>query len=288
MNCLGQFIRRGARRHEEYERPTCVHCTAPLMGEVVGTVVSPSTVFATCCAQASQALASAPPAVCPPVPSAPGQQSMPVLATPSQEFDLNTGARYVDAPYTGTYFLQGLKYYDPVTGRCMVVQSTNVSTRFAEYRHSVPYKQYAVYASWEEDHTRDDGGGMSHSPTFMTCDPKPRMFGDLFDFPDMHRCRCMEDVLEAAGIEDYHRFICGYHIKGMGKSHVDEKFCPLDWYYQSASLRLKYPDQWDHYLILDQVCPADFWKGTILQQLGRYEWPNHRIGCDASWSEQAE
>ena len=72
---------------------------------------------------------------------------MPVLATPSEEFDLETGGRYVNAPYTGTYFLQGVKYYDRITGRCMVVQSTNVSTRFAEYRHSVPYKQYAVYAS---------------------------------------------------------------------------------------------------------------------------------------------
>ena len=213
---------------------------------------------------------------------------MQVLATPSPEFDWVTGARYVDAEYSGTYFLQGVKYYDKDTGRLMVVQSTNVSTRFAEFRHSVPYQQYAVYRSWEEDHTRDDGGGMSHSPKFMTCDSTPRMFGDLFDLPDMNRCRSMEDVLEAAGIVDYHRFICGYHIKGMGKSLIDEKFCPLDWYYQSASLRLKYPDQWDHYLILDQVSPADFWKGTFLQELGRYEWPNHRVGCDASWSEHAE
>ena len=194
MSCLAQWIRRSAQRHEQYERPTCVHCTAALMGEVAGTVVSPSTVFATCCAQASQALASAPPAVCPPSSSAPGQQSMQVLATPSPEFDWVTCARYVDAEYSGTYFLQGGKYYAPDTGRCMVAQSTNVSTHFAQYKHSVPYKQYAVYASWEEDHTRDDGGGMSHSPTFMTCDSKPRMFGDLFDFPDMHRCRCMEDV----------------------------------------------------------------------------------------------
>ena len=86
-------------------------------------------------------------------------------------------------------------------------------------------------------------------------------------------------------VSDYHRFICGYHIHGMAKSLVDEKLCPPDWYYHSASLRLKYPDQWEHYLILDQVSPANFLKGTVVQYLGRYEWPNHKIGCDASWSE---
>ena len=168
----------------------------------------------------------------------------------------------------------------------MVVQSTNVSTRFAEYQHSLPFQQYAVYPSYEEDHTRDAGGGMTPFPFFMTCGD-PRMFGELFDVPNMHRCTCMEDVLEAAGVYDYHRFICGFHIKGMGKSEVREDYCPLDWYYQSASLRLKYPDQWEHYLILDQVSPADFWKGTVVQYIERYERPNHKIGCDASWSEQA-
>ena len=258
------------------------------MGEAVGTV-SPSTVFANCCVQAGQALRIAPPAVCFGTQDvdAPAQEAMQVSATPSPEFDWATGGRYVDAPYSGTYFLQGGKYYSDQTGRLQVAQSTNVSTRFAEYKHSVPFNQYAVYPSWEEDHTRDDGGGMTPMPTFMTCDPEPSMFGDLFDVPNMHQCRCMEDVWEAAGISDYHRFICGYHIHGMAKSLVDEKLCPLDWYYQSASLRLKYPDQWEHYLILDQVSPADFWKGKVVQYLGRYEWPNHQIGCDASWSEQA-
>ena len=63
MSCLAQWFRRRPQRHEEYETPVCVHATAPLMAEVVGTV-SPSTVFASCCEQAGQALRLAPPAVC--------------------------------------------------------------------------------------------------------------------------------------------------------------------------------------------------------------------------------
>ena len=239
--------------------------SVPLIGEVVGTV-SPQERYTVCCAQASQALRINPPAVCFDTPhvEAPIQEDMQVSVQEdmqvwaSLEFDWASGGRYVDAPYSGTYFLQGGKYYTPGTGRLVVAQSTNVSTRFAEYKHSVPFNQYAVYSSWEEDHTRDDGGGMTPMPTFMTCDPEPSMFGDLFDVPNMHQCRCMEDVWEAAGIFDYHRLICGYHIHGMAKSLVDEKLCPLDWYYQSASLPLKYPDQWEHYLILDQVSPVDF------------------------------
>ena len=69
----------------------------------------------------------------------------------------------------GRISFRGGKYYAPETGRLQVAQSTNVSTRFAEYKHSVPFNQYAVYSSWEEDHTRDDGGGMEPFPTFRTC-----------------------------------------------------------------------------------------------------------------------
>ena len=117
------------------------------MGEAVGTV-SPSTVFANCCVQAGQALRTAPPALCFGTQDvdAPAQEAMQVSATPSFEFDLDTGGRYVDAPYSGSYYLQGGKYYDVETQRLMIALSTNVSTRFAEYKHSVPFNQYAVHS----------------------------------------------------------------------------------------------------------------------------------------------
>ena len=178
---------------------------------------------------------------------------------------------------------RGGKFYDiEYPHRHNLVVSTPASTRFAEYKHSLAFNQYVVYKSYGEDHTREGKGGMEFWPTFMTCDD-PRMFGDVFDVA--HKCRSMEEVWEAAGILDYHRFICGYHIHGVEKSLVDEKLCPLDWYYQSAELRMSNPDLWEHDLILDQVSPVDFWKGRQCQYIGMYEWPNHRIGCDAAWGQ---
>ena len=107
------------------------------------------------------------------------------------------------------------------------------------------------------------------------------MFGDVFE--QVEKYHCMEEVFHAAGIQDFHRFICGYHIHRDEKCLVDERFCPLDWYYQSAQQYQDDPNVWEHYLILDQVSPVDFWKGQITQPLGPYEWGDHRIGADASW-----
>ena len=93
----------------------------------------------------------------------------------------------------------------------------------------------------------------------------------------------MEDVFHAAGIDDFHRFICGYHIHREDKSLVDPRLCPLDWYYQSAQQYQDDPNVFGHYLILDQVSPVDFWQGRKTMFLGQYEWRDHRIGVDASW-----
>ena len=55
------------------------------------------------------------------------------------EFDFATGARFVGAEYTGTFYLMGAKYYDPVTGRVMIVVSTPASNRLSEYRYTRPF-----------------------------------------------------------------------------------------------------------------------------------------------------
>ena len=288
MHCLQQLFSGRPQRHEVWERPVCVCSSMPLMGEVVGTV-SPQEHYAVCCARASQALRVSPPAVCVDTPhvDAPLQEDMHVSVqedwrvSASLEFDWASGGRYVDAPYTSSYFLQGGKYYDiEYPHRLNLAVSTPESTRFAEYKHSVPFNQYVVYPSHGADHTREGQGGMSFWPTFMTCD-EPRIFGDLFD--DGHKCRSMEEVWEASGISDYHRFICGYHIHGVEKSLVDEKLCPLDWYYQTCAQRFRNPDVWDHFILLDQVSPVNFWKSTTFKKIGQYEWPGHCIGGDATF-----
>ena len=245
---------------------------------VVEGTVSPESAFALSCVQSGQAL-GIPPA------SAPSQNDMHAESPPevwpfSDAFDFETGGKYVDGPYSSSFYLQGARYYDPETGQLMLVVSTPQSNRLSEYRHSLPFNQFSVYESHAPDHTRERGGGMDFQPTFMTCDPHPRMFGDVFE--QVERYDCMEDVFRAAGIDDFHRFICGYHIHQQELSNVDSRLCPLDWYYQTHQQYQANPNVFDHYLILDQVSPTNFWQGRITTRLGLYEWPDHRIGVDAS------
>ena len=96
---------------------------------------------------------------------------------------------------------------------------------------------------------------MDPFPKFTSCDPKPCMFGDLF--PHILQGGSMEEVLEADDILDYERYICGFHIHEQGKSIVDKNLCPLDWYYQTFEQRMKDPNVWEHYPILDVVSPVD-------------------------------
>jgi hypothetical protein len=282
MDCLtriGSFV---FPRHREWETRVCACSRAPLMpveGSVEGQVL-PEAAFALSCEQIAQSLRM-------PSPSAPAQLEMyadtqyAVVWPESYEFDFATGARYVGAEYTGTFYLMGAKYYDPVTGRVMIVVSTPASNRLSEYRHTRPFNEFAVYESHGPDHTRELGGGMDFYPKFTDCDPHPRKFGDVFQQVEVYDC--MEDVFVAAGINDFHRFICGYHIHEKGVSTVDPRFCPLDWYYQTHTQYQMDPDVFDHYLILDEVCPTNFWQGDHITRLGKHVWSGHRIGVDASW-----
>ena len=249
------------------------------MGEVVQGAVSPASAFAFSCAQSAQALRM--PSVSAPSQYGMHEESPPDVSPLTDEFDWATGGKYVGGPYTRSFFIQGAKYFDRKTGRLQLAVSTPQSNRLSEYRHSLPFNNFSVYGSYAPLHTRGGGGGMTFQPTFMTCDTHPRMFGDVFD--QVEKYHCMEEVFHANGIHDFHRFICGYHIHRKGKCVVDERLCPLDWYYQSAQQYQDDPNVWEHYLILDQVSPVDFWKGQITQPLGPYEWGDHSIGAYASW-----
>ena len=245
---------------------------------VVEGAVSPESGFALSCAQSGQAL-GIPPA------SAPSQDDMHPESPPgvwpfSDKFDFATGGRYVDGPYSSSFFLQGAKYYDPQTGQLQLVVSTPQSNRLSVYRHSLPFNQFSVYTSHGPNHTRGGQGGMTFQPTFMTCDPHPRMFGDVFQ--QVEKYNSMEVVSHAGGIDDFHRFICGYHIHRDEKCLVDPQLCPLDWYYQTHDQYQDDADIFEHYLILDQVSPVDFWQGRITMYLGQYEWRGHQIGVDAA------
>ena len=153
--------------------------------------------------------------------------------------------------------------------------------------HTVPCAQYVVYTSWVEHHTKQDGGGMDDWPTFKTCDARPCVFGDvLYHVSNWQVHQSMEDLLEADGIEDYHRFICGFHIHGIAESRSILRCVRLIGITKTDKQRIKDANVWVHCLLLDQVSPVDFWQSEVLQRGGQYTWPQHRIGTDSSWREQ--
>ena len=198
------------------------------------------------------------------------------------EFDLQvTGGRYVDAEYTGTYFVHGAKWECPKDRRLKMAVSTNTSNRLSEYKHSSPFMNFDVYTSYHSKH--QDGGGMNFWPYFNDCG-KPSMFADVFDrIPSecLKEGGGMESVLEANGITVFDRFICGFHIHGKAVYQESAGICPLDWYYQPNAQRLDDPNMWEHYVLTDQASPVDFYKSNAVKYLGTYYWPDMKVGCDA-------
>lgn len=100
-----------------------------------------------------------------------------------------------------------------------------------------------------------NGKGMDTMPGGMNeCSPNGCV-GEKFRYvpKGFQNIMSMEQLAKEAGITDYTRFICGYHIHGQAAIGYDSSLCALDWYAQTTADRLKNPGIWDHYLILDQV-----------------------------------
>ena len=52
------------------------------------------------------------------------------------------------------------------------------------------------------------------------------------------------------------------------------------WYIQDAEQRERDPSMWDHYLILDQVYPIEFYKAKVTERCDDpYRWGEYRIGA---------
>ena len=66
-----------------------------------------------------------------------------------------------------------------------------------------------------------------------------------------------------------------------GKSLKDEgRFCALDWYAQNTADRRRDPEVWEHWLILDEVCPTEVFKAATYEHMKKpfRGWYGHRIG----------
>ena len=73
--------------------------------------------------------------------------------------------------------------------------------------------------------------------------------------------------------------ICGYHIHGTSANVHDGRFCALDWYAQTGADHSRNPEEWDHYLILDEVCPTECYKALEIWRMDVfYGWSDHAIG----------
>ena len=93
----------------------------------------------------------------------------------------------------------------------------------------------------------------------------------------------MEALLEKDGITQYAKFICGYHIHGAAATSVDPSMCALDWYFQSNAQRVEDSGVWEHHLILDQVCPTNWYKAMVLQLQDKeyVGWEGHKVGMES-------
>ena len=137
------------------------------------------------------------------------------------------------------------------------------------------------WRSYGHGHDQTSGNGMDSAPLMNQCDRIGTVGENFRDIVPWQEVFDFESMLEAAGITEYARFICEYHIHGRAATVYDSKYCALDWYFQSAPDRMDQSNIWEHHLILDQVCPTMYHEAHVVEfnPFGRYEgWTDFRIG----------
>ena len=106
------------------------------------------------------------------------------------------------------------------------------------------------------------------------------MFGHVGQWQCM---RDLEDLLEAAGITHYVKFIAAYNIHGKKNTYPAEagyEFCPLDWYTRPVFPGDESVDVWEHHLLLDVVSPKEWYAARQTEKMPKYPgWPGLRIGA---------
>ena len=138
-----------------------------------------------------------------------------------------------------------------------------------------------VWESWQEGHTSGGGKGMATTPGDLNTCSYAGTVGDEFKYfeGDFERMTSLEDLLQAAGITSYVRFIGGYHIHGTVSAKYGGRHCALDWYAQDTADRLRAPEVWEHWVILDEVCPTEVFKAEVFQRRTPFTgWYGHSIG----------
>ena len=181
-----------------------------------------------------------------------------------------------------SFMVEGAKYVArEAPHRVMVIMSTTASNVCSRTLDGKPFLGMEVWESWGEGHTKAGRRGMDIAPGGLQQCIKKGTVAEVFAYleDDFDRMTCLEDVFKKAGIGEYTFYICGYHIHGARALPYERQFCALDWYSQTASDRMAAKNRYDHWIILDQVCPTEFWKGEVFQPLSPFEgWDAYDIG----------
>ena len=161
----------------------------------------------------------------------------------------------------------------------IVCTSTADSNRRSRFYKGMPFLGFELWVSHGDGHTKEGGKGMGTEPGGMNECSSMGVVADKYQSEALPGIASMEDLAVSMGIVDYVRFICGYHIQGQAATMYDPQYCALDWYCQSAAQRPSNPDVWEHYLILDQVCPTECIKSEAFKRMPMYPgWYGHKVG----------
>ena len=190
---------------------------------------------------------------------------------------LNDGMLVTATSYESSYFVEGVVFRDGE--QVFVAQSTPRSNHVSQ----AGAKPFGMFQLWE---SFDDSHRMWYDvpvlPPFrvasnlhMSVHDKYRHVGSWQDFNGI------EDLLDEAGITQFSRFICGYHIHGDTAICFAPswQYCALDWYSQTSTMYQREPSVWLHHTLLDQVSPIQFYQSEVYRKKGLFTgWEGHRIG----------
>ena len=203
---------------------------------------------------------------------------------PVKVFDFRTNGMYANA--TGqrpsSFLLEGAKYHaQEPPYRVMVIMSTPHSNRCARMEDGKPFLSMEVWESWGYDHTKEGGKGMDTNPRGLEKCVSKGTVAEVFAHLNMYfgTMRSLADLFHVAGIDHYTVFVCGYHIHGTRALPYDGQFCALDYYSRYVSPATVDGTDYDHTLILDQVCPTQCWRAKNFKTMPTYTgWQQYNIG----------
>ena len=203
----------------------------------------------------------------------------------SMVVNARTGGMYFQMKhlYQTSFYLEAVMFRAE-SGQLVLCQSTSESNGLSQYRRP-GFPGFELWASYDADHNE----GMPLTPPYDKCSPLGRSLYDVYgDIGSWQHFQSIEDLLEAAGVEEYAKMICGYHIQGAiageypSTEGIGYEYCPLDWYVRVVKKSAGYEqsDTWQHYLLLDVVCPTQFYESRVFRKVGEYTgWEGHRIGA---------